>query len=50
MDRGAWRAIVHWVARVGHDLVTKPPPTIMHVPTNNSSLMPVLGAHGVFIE
>ena len=25
MDRGAWRAIVHWVARVRHDLVTKPP-------------------------
>ena len=24
MDRGAWRAIVHWVTRVGHDLVTKP--------------------------
>ena len=19
MDRGAWQAIVHWVARVGHD-------------------------------
>ena len=26
MDRGAWQAIVHGVARVGHDLVTKPPP------------------------
>ena len=26
MDRGAWRAAVHGVARVGHDLVTKPPP------------------------
>ena len=25
MDRGAWQAIVHGVARVGHDLVTKPP-------------------------
>ena len=25
MDRGAWRAIVHWVARVRHNLVTKPP-------------------------
>ena len=23
MDRGAWQAIVHGVARVGHDLVTK---------------------------
>ena len=26
MDRGAWRATVHGVARVGHDLATKPPP------------------------
>ena len=26
MDRGAWRAIVHGVARVGHDLATTPPP------------------------
>ena len=26
MDREAWQAIVHGVARVGHDLVTKPPP------------------------
>ena len=26
MDRGAWRATVHEVARVGHDLGTKPPP------------------------
>ena len=25
MDRGAWRAAVHRVARVEHDLVTKPP-------------------------
>ena len=25
MDRGAWQATVHGVARVGHNLVTKPP-------------------------
>ena len=25
MDRGVWKAIVHGVARVRHDLVTKPP-------------------------
>ena len=25
MDRGAWQATVHGVARVRHDLVTKPP-------------------------
>ena len=28
MGRGAWQATVHGVARVGHDLVTKPPPLI----------------------
>ena len=28
MDRGAWQATVHGVARVGHDLETKPPPPI----------------------
>ena len=26
MDRGTWRATVHGVTRVGHDLVTKPSP------------------------
>ena len=26
MDRGVWWATVHGVARVWHDLVTKPPP------------------------
>ena len=26
LDRGAWRATVHGVARVGHDLATEPPP------------------------
>ena len=26
MDGGAWQATVHRDARVGHDLVTKPPP------------------------
>ena len=25
MDRGAWRATVHGVVRVGHDLANKPP-------------------------
>ena len=28
MDRGAWRAIVHGVASVGHDLGTKPLPLL----------------------
>ena len=26
MGRGAWQATVHGIARVGHDLTTKPPP------------------------
>ena len=26
MDRGAWQARVHGVTRVGHGVVTKPPP------------------------
>ena len=26
-DRGAWRATVHGIASVGHDLATKPPTT-----------------------
>ena len=28
MDRGAWQATVHGVARVRHNLATKPPSTI----------------------
>ena len=28
MDRGSWQATVHEVARVGHNLATKPPPPI----------------------
>ena len=27
MDRGAWQASVYEVARAGHDLVIKPPPS-----------------------
>ena len=30
MDRGAWQATVHEVARVRHDLGTKPPPPPPH--------------------
>ena len=28
MDRGAWRATVHGVTRVGHDRATTPPPNV----------------------
>ena len=31
MNRGAWQATVHGVARVRHDLVTKPPPQAGHI-------------------
>ena len=31
MDRGAWRAIVHGVARVGHDLETETPPVLSNI-------------------
>ena len=27
MDRGAWQATVHGVARAGHNLASKPPPS-----------------------
>ena len=30
LDRGAWKAAVHGVARVGHNRVTKPPPPPLH--------------------
>ena len=37
MDRGAWQATVHGVARVGHDLVTKPSNSKrLHIPTRSS--------------
>ena len=35
MDRGAWQATVHGVARVGHSLATKPPPYV----TSDDSLI-----------
>ena len=28
MDKGAWQATVHAIARIGHDLATKPPPYV----------------------
>ena len=28
MDRGAWRATVYGIAKVGHDLTTKPPKVV----------------------
>ena len=31
MDRGGWQATVPGVTRVGHDIVTKPPPPIYDI-------------------
>ena len=32
MDRGVWQVIVHGVARIRHDLTTKPPPPPVLLP------------------
>ena len=40
MDRGAWRATVHGVARVGHDVETKPPPAVSKCPKSAKELHP----------
>ena len=48
MDRGPWQATVHGVARVRHDLATKPPPQInpsllsLPAPTYRASLLNIL--------
>ena len=42
MDRGAWRATVHGIVRVGHDLVPKPPPPPPPLPTSSSQDSPYL--------
>ena len=34
MDRGAWQATVHGIARVGHDLMTTPAPMSNWLPGN----------------
>ena len=38
MDSGSWRATVRGVARVGHDLVTKPHLTLQDYKTIKGSL------------
>ena len=39
MDRRAWQATVHGIARVGHDLVTKSPPPILVIQRLRSSVV-----------
>ena len=38
MDRGPWKATVHGVATVGHDLVTKTPNSLAKIPPNKWGL------------
>ena len=45
MDRGAWQATVHGVARVGHDMVTKLPPTMEELGFWGSSVVKNLHAN-----
>ena len=39
MDRGAWQATVHGVARVRHNFVTKPPPLNIKLPCDENNLL-----------
>ena len=39
MDRGTWRATVHGVARVRHNLATKSPPQRKLLQVNNEGKM-----------
>ena len=45
MDRGAWRDTILGVARVGHDLATKPPPPVFHYIHKPHLLYPFLCCH-----
>ena len=47
MDKGAWRATVHGVTRVGHGLVTKLPPPVaqwigIHLPMQETRVRSVV--------
>ena len=46
MDRGAWQATVHGVARVRHDLATTPSPP-PGIPVRGSTLSPLNGVSGI---
>ena len=42
MERGAWQATVHGVARVGHDRATKPPAPPPTLPAHSPTRCPLL--------
>ena len=48
LDRVAWRATVHGVARVGRDLATTPPPPDIYVLTSLSGFIKVCKNQKVF--
>ena len=52
MDRGAWRAIVHGVPRIGHNLATKPPPKpgFLEKPVGSSSPKSAPGKEEYHVE
>jgi len=43
MDKGAWLATVHGIARVGHNLATKPPPPAYIKKKKKKKAAPLLG-------
>ena len=51
MDRGAWQAAVRGVARVGHDLATKPPPpiSIVKVIHKSTTCGSINAAHQIYL-
>ena len=48
MDGGTWQATVHGVARVRHDLATKPPHT--HIPTHTHRVIQIDDLLGKYIH
>ena len=50
MDRGAWQATVRGVARVGHDLMTKPPQPQYKLDSAPGILLPLPSLVGSYIS
>ena len=52
MDRGAWQATIHGVARVGHDLTTNPPPLLysLHCPQIQKKFLPWMACNQTALQ